>query len=160
MPVKGEELRNYRQHLLERLDRVAADLQNAAEDLPEKAWHRELPGGGLTPHQTLACLGEKQLEMFTLCIQALLDADQGKTPLVDCSHWLQADYQPGLDWRTAVERFNRGWQPVLAHAARLEAGDWSRDGRHPWFGRRTLQWWLERNLAEVEQTIRVLQSAH
>lgn len=159
MPLKNKELRDYRRGLLARLSAASGGLQTAAESLPQEAWHQELPGGELTPHQALARLAQMQSKMFTPGFHALLDADAGDLPVFDGAAWLGAVYRPSTDWRAALEKFNRAWQAVPTRLAGLEAADWSRQQRHPWFGCRTLQWWLERDLAEVERTLRLLQAA-
>ncbi len=44
------------------------------------------------------------------------------------------------------------WQMVKD----LDAAGWSRLGRHPHFGRRTVQWWVERSLAAGQRALRRL----
>ncbi len=51
-------------------------------------------------------------------------------------------------------RWRQGAVESLRHAAPTV---WSSIGRHPQAGRRTVQWWVERSLAEGEQALRMLE---
>ncbi len=55
-----------------------------------------------------------------------------------------------------LAEYHRLRETALQMVRGLDAAGWSRLGRHPHFGQRTVQWWVERSLAVGQQALQRL----
>jgi hypothetical protein len=88
-----------------------------------------------------------------------LDGKENGFPIFDQQSWLESEYREDIGWDELLEGFVGEYQQVIDRVASMDAGKWSVYKRHPWHGERTQQWWVEHNLASVEEALKILRKA-
>jgi hypothetical protein len=141
MTTELDELNEYRRRLLERMEAVgAAVLAHAGER------------AAASPGEAAAWLGHLaalQDGLFLPVFRQFLAGEQA----------LEGDTTPPAEPPAAADfprlrgQFARDWVEMQALLRPLPARAWSRSGRHPRAGVRTLQWWLERCLAHAARHV-------
>ena len=154
-----EELLVYRQNLLTSLDNVVTELHQAAEAIPAEAWHTPLAPGQLTPHQVLAHLCALEAYAIVVRLRRILDEQQPYLPLFDDDDWMGAHYDPSEPVPVILDDYARLRQQELSWLRDLPPAAWNRTARHPWWGVRALQWWVEQALLVARQHYAQLTSA-
>ncbi len=151
-----KELETYRERMVRRWQAVVQHLEEAAAHIPPETWRAAPASGGMTCHQALAYLHDMEAQVIAPSIRILLAGEQ--TPLPPCpdmSAWL-AQYRPG----EAPQDILRAYARLREEEAALLFGrgepPWSAQARHPRFGVRTLQWWVEASLLHARRQLRFL----
>jgi hypothetical protein len=151
-----EELLAYRKKLLLRLQDNVAELRQLAAARPPEAWQVALPGDGRTPHQVVAHLRSIEAQAMSLRLRRILDEDE---PFLDLFHddaWQAEHYQAAEPLANIIEEYARLRAAELSWLQDLPSAGWNRTGRHPWYGVRTLQWWVERCWEYAEEHLDLL----
>jgi hypothetical protein len=138
-----EELYTYRANLLANLSSLVEDLRNAAAAMPTEGWHTRVAPGEPTPHQTLSQLRSLEAQVFALRLRRILDEEQPTLSLFDDEGWMKAHYNPAEPIQDILDEFAQLRQEELSWLQELPPATWNRTARHPWWGVRTLQWWVE-----------------
>ena len=149
-----EQLLEYRQRLLERFEAVSEQMERLLKDEPAQDWHTPLDPESWTPHQILAHVRDAEMHEFFPCIQSILDQE---TPLSDCfdrEAWMSSSYRPDEPLE-AIRNDLQGLNARKLERLRdLPSAGWSRTGRHPTWGLRSLQWWVEQSLSHTEEHLK------
>jgi hypothetical protein len=151
-----EQLYDYRERLLERFKTVPEELERALRNIPPQDWHSPLEPGTWTPHQILAHLRDANAHEFFPCFQSILDQE---TPSIDCfdrEAWMAANYYPDEPLEAIWGELQSMHTRQFERLSEISSAGWSRRGRHPIWGTRTLQWWVEQGLAHVEEHLKQL----
>ena len=148
-----EELYAYRQHLLKRFETVVDDLRAAAAAIPAEAWHTPLDASGQTPHRLLAHLRDVEKGAWSVRIRRILDEEQPSLILFDDDGWMASHYDPDEPPQAILDDYARLRQQELGWLRDLPPAAWNRTGRHPWWGLRALQWWVEQTLVYANQRL-------
>ena len=151
-----EELLVYRQNLLTSLDRVVTELRQAAAAIPTSAWHTPLAPGQYTPHQVLAHLRALEAGAIAVRLRHILDEQQPYLPLFDDDGWMAVHYDPSEPVTAILDDYARLRQQELSWLRDLPSAAWNRTARHPWWGVRALQWWVEQALLIARQHLEQL----
>ncbi len=159
MAVKQKELNEYRIKLLTRFSSVLPELHQVCSQLSKGDWKAAVSGEKTTPQQAIARLEAKQTGLYTSCILGLLDGNKQGFPTFDAQSWLENEYREDIGWEEVLENFVGEYQQVIDRVASMDAGKWSVYKRHPWHGEKTLQWWVECNLASVAETLKIIRKA-
>lgn len=141
-----DELYAYRRRLLERYYAIVDDLAARSESISS-----EPSASGL--QQTLTHLLQVEERVFYPAIQRIMHEESPALPVL------------GPEGGQSAPQFEKRLPELLATYARmhrrmvqlLESQPpkvWGRTGRHPIYGVRTLQWWLERSLNHVVQHLK------
>jgi hypothetical protein len=151
-----EELDTYRDELLFALAGVVDQLSEIVSVLPYNAW--QLPFGHemRTPHYILAHLRELEAQVFSIQLRRFLEED---TPLLlrfDDAAWMACHYKLEEPVQVILADFANLRRQELNWLRGLPAAGWSRSARHPWWGMRTLQWFVELQLEYSHQHLRRL----
>jgi hypothetical protein len=146
-----EELFIYRQRLLERMETVVDDLRAAALDglFPESSSDRK--EGQPSPHWWLAHLRNIEAQALAPRMKRILTEEEPLLSLFDDEDWMDKHYRLDEPIEAIVDDYERIRKGELAWLNEMKVQAWSRTCRHPWFGVRTLQWWVERTLAYAEE---------
>ena len=141
-----EELVVYRDELLSALQGVVEKLSETAASISDKAWY--LPPGqdGNTPHYTLAHLCALESQLFNHQLQRILSEDAPLLSIFDDVAWMASHYDPQEPAQRILADLNELRDQELVLLRGLPSAGWSRSARHPWWGIRTLQWWVELQL--------------
>lgn len=142
-----EELYSYRRSLLARFAAVASDL--AARHTQLSAEQPAMSLDVISRH-----LLEAERRVYFPAIERILGEDQ---PTLQVTADPEQDSDSRLGCKTGPELL-RAYTELRAQEVRLlesqPPGAWGRTARHPVFGVRTLQWWVERSLKHAEEHLR------
>lgn len=154
-----DELLEYRRQLLAHWQQVVDDLRQTLQAIPPARRHQPLEDGGWTPHQIMAHLRDVEAHALLPRLERILAEETPYLPNFNEQDWMQRHYQPQEPLEAILNAYAdlRARQLALLRNAPGEA--WSRTGRHPWWGKRTLQWWVERSLAHAREHLEQLQQA-
>jgi hypothetical protein len=153
-----DELYDYRQRLLERYETITEDLERVLRQVHPQDWHRSLEPGSWSPHQILAHIRDAGVHEFFPCIRNMLGQVMTSIDCFDREAWMAAHYNPDEPPEAIWSEFHRLHAAYLEQLRELPSAGWSRSGRHPTWGMRTLQWWVEQSLAHIEEHLRQLKS--
>lgn len=153
-----KELNQYRENMLNRFENIIGVLREAGLKLTDVQWHVKL-AGEFTPHQYLARLAAIQINENLPVIKHFLDKEKGRMVIFDEQAWLKKDYRVSENWFELFESFAGTYRQVINKLGALEKEKWAETVRHPMHGERTLQWWVERSLAAMEETLRAFERA-
>jgi len=153
-----EELLAYRQNLLANLAGIVSELRQAAVDMPDAGWHTPAAPGQATPHQVLAHLRALESQAIMVRLRRVLDEDEPHLPLFDDDEWMAAHYDPAEPVQSILDDYGDLRQQELSWLNNLPSAAWNRTARHPWWGVRTLQWWVEQGQLTARQHLEQLQT--
>jgi hypothetical protein len=154
-----EELYAYRKNLLDNLEGIVAELRQVAAAIPAAVWHTPLAPGQPAPHHALAHLRALEAHAIVPRLRRILDEQQPYLPLFDDGGWMAAHYDPSEPVQAILDDFARLRQQELSWLKGLPPDSWNRTARHPWWGVRTLQWWVEQCLLIARQHLAQLTPA-
>jgi len=142
-----EELFAYRRKLLERFVGIEDDLAALAGQISAQCSTSSLL-------RVVAHLLEVEERVFLPVLQRILHEEQPFLHFPEASPGVQEDLAgektlPELLKAYALLR-KQAWQLL----EELPAEAWGRTGRHPVFGLRTLQWWVEQDLKHIEEHLK------
>ncbi len=155
-----DEITEYREKLIHRLDYQPEELKATLNILPEAQWHdRRLPAPALplapsgqkrargpdggSVHQLVAHIRDLETLAFRPRFRRVLMEDR---PILEAfaSHtWSAESYEVGEPLGKMLAEFERARAEAVALMRPLRPDDWARAGFHPPSGWRTAQWWAE-----------------
>ncbi|MBW8011654.1 MAG: hypothetical protein FVQ83_10510 [Chloroflexi bacterium] len=147
------ELYSYRSRLMERYSQVGEEVSRAPLAIPKSAWQDSLKGRDTSPNQLIACLHALENQLFKPGIFSLLDSIGKPLPLFDVNVWLETGYKSDVSLEIILNAYLELHTEMDTRLQDLPIEAWTLTGRHPWWGCRTLQWWVESNLVEAEAVV-------
>lgn len=141
-----EELAAYRQQLLAALMRVVAALPPILAARPSRAWNDPPGTTSHGPHFILAHLRALDRQEFMPNLKRIQAETVPLLAVFDDQSWMEAHYQPEEPVDEILEGLEQRRAEEVAWLRDLTTPDWSRLGRHAWWGLRSLQWWVELQL--------------
>lgn|GEM_PF-208579 len=154
-----KELDEYRQKLLDRYAQVVDDLAHFLDEFPEERLDQPLDPDGLSVHHILAHVRDLEAAAFFPRLELLLEEDQPSLERYEEQRWLREDDPPSESAQEILESYRCLRERELSWLKGIDSEGWSRTGRHPTWGPRTLQWWVERSLLHVLGHLEALKSA-
>jgi len=151
-----EELKAYRARLIEQAGEQPARLKARLEAFGAGALHAPLEPGGWNPHQVVSHVRDVELHAFLPRIRSMLAEEQPLLPYFDEGEWMATHYDPHEPLEELLGAFAGARRDLLAALAAAGEAGWSRDGRHPTQGVRTVQWWFEYSVKHTEEHLRQL----
>jgi hypothetical protein len=149
--TKMEELYLYRQRLLNRMESVVEDLRRAASSASPEEWHVPKSDDQPSPHRLLAHLRSIEIQALAPRLKTILTEDHPNLVLFDDDRWMETHYRKDEPVDSIIDDYERIRQEELSWLTQMDPRAWSRTCRHPWFGVRTLQWWVEKTMAYAEE---------
>jgi hypothetical protein len=137
-----KELERYRRNFLARHRAIGEVLRRAVEPASK----------GKSVHQALAELHARQTNVLYPCIEAV-QAGKSELPVFDVERWQEQGTAGNPTMDELLAAILAAHEKLSEQISHLKPEDWSLQARHPWYGVRTLAWWLELNLGEMEGTI-------
>jgi len=147
---------DYRQQLLSALRNVANEVSRLVLAIPANDWYIAFGLEVYTPHYTLAHLRELEIQVFGLQLRRFLIEDTLQLPLFDDVSWMAEHYDPSETAQAILEEFTCLRSQEVLWLQDLSSESWNRSAGHPWWGVRTLQWWVELQLDFSHQHLREL----
>lgn len=152
-----EELDLYRQRLIERHISVAAELRRTAASIQQDGRER-VKCEGATLQETFHHLRDVETDYFQPLIRKLV----GKDAPVKGECLAQTWPAPAFSREEPLEAILEGFVSLHKQGAEALQGlpteAWGRVCRHPVWGERTLQWWVEQSVAHSTGHLRQLQA--
>ena len=146
-----EELDAYRESLLSALTGVVDQLSEIVAAIPHSAWQLPFGHDEHTAHYILAHLRELEIQGFSVQLCRFLEEDTPRVPLFDDAAWMASHYKPEEPVQAILADFANLRLQELNWLRGLPSACWSRTARHPWWGVRTLQWFVELQLENSHQ---------
>ncbi len=144
-----EELIEYRRRLLDRYEQVAAELAQLLNQIPVEDRRKPLANSRWSPHHLAAHLRNVESQTFLPHFRRLLGKNGPGSEHSDSAVWTDENYDPNEPLQEILQVYARMRLQELEWLQSMPAEGWSRTDRHPVFGLRTLQWWVERSLAHA-----------
>jgi hypothetical protein len=154
-----EELDEYRQDLISALEAAIDGLSSRVAGASAQAWHVPIDPNWRTPHYVLSRLQALETQLFATQLPRILNEDTPDLPLFDVDGWLAGNYDPETPAQTILEELAAQRQREVEWLRGLPLESWSRAARHPWWGLRTFQWWVELQLDYSRQHLSELGSS-
>jgi len=151
-----EELRAYRKRLLEQADGQVARLRERVRSIRPGERHSPLESGGWSAHQILAHMRDVEQQAFLPRIRSMLREEEPELPYFDEGAWMEQHYDLDESFDSLLDSFASARRELLDELSSSEPGGWTRGGRHPTQGVKTVQWWFEYSVQHTEEHLRQL----
>jgi len=138
-------LYDYRANLLARLESIVGEMGDAMAAIPESQWHTVLLSDR-SPHLILSSLCAVERLAYLPRLRRLIAEDSPTLKNFDPDRWQAEQYDPAVPMTTLLAEYAGLRESELQLLRPLPPEGWARVGRHPTFGRHTVQWWAERIL--------------
>lgn len=152
-----DQLLLYRQRLLERFHALNDDIEQELRRIAPGRWQIAASDGN-SPHYILARLRAIEARAFSIRIQRILDEQEPYLPLFDENQWMDEHYDPLEPPEGILVEYISLRNHEFALLKNLSPQDWNRTGRHPWWGMKALQWWVEQILRFSEEQLQHLRA--
>lgn len=144
-----EELLEYRRRLLEHFSAVAGEFERRLLGMSYDELHAPLDDSGNSRHGLMAHLRATEERLFLVSLRRILAETQPILDEFDRKAWMQVHYDPREPIGALLTDFTDIRQQELDHIRNMPADGWVRIGRHPVWGDRSLQWWVEMSQAHA-----------
>jgi hypothetical protein len=146
-----EELMEYRQRFLDKLEAAPEELRAAAAALPDP--RAPLEPGGWNAHQVLVHVRDVNGHVYPPRLYRILEEENPLFENFDGDAWMAAHYDPREPLEAILAECARQCAEVASRLRGLPAAAWNRPGTHPTYGTHPLQWWAERMLAHIQEHV-------
>jgi hypothetical protein len=154
--MPNDPLDDYRRRLLARyLDQVDEYARHLA-GLDEGAARAPIRPGEWSAHQVLFHASSVDENAYGPRLRRILREQRPMLEDYDGDGWMAERYDPAEPTRVILERWSSVRRDCSAEAAGAPTEAWSRTGVQPYWGERTLQWWVERAVAHADEHWRQL----
>jgi hypothetical protein len=151
-----EELWAYRQRLLERHTAQVGELRQRLTGWPEDRLRAAPRHGGWSAHQVAAHLRDAEIQAYVPRVHRMLAEAEPWLADFDAEAFMAGQYDSTepIDQIVAdIEQARMGLRRALAFD---DGRAWSRTGRHPALGSRTVQTWIERAVSHFDEHLQAL----
>jgi hypothetical protein len=144
------ETQEYRKNLLDRLLAAAHEFRDRC--LQVKDDKAPLTTGSWDLHQIIVHVRDVDRHVYGLRARRILT--EKKMPVFqnfDGDAWMEQHYDPKEDTGAMIAEYTARIDELVKMLSPLPDSTWSKPGRHVQIGEKTLQWWVERSLAHLEE---------
>jgi hypothetical protein len=147
--TKMEELFEYRRRLLEHFSAVTGGFERRLAGLSSIQLHEPWNHSGKSRHWLMAHLRATEENLFMVSLRRILNESQPALDEFDRLAWMRLNYDPQEPIDSLFYGFAQTRQQEFDCLQNLPPDGWNRIGRHPIWGNRTLQWWVEKSQAHA-----------
>jgi hypothetical protein len=152
-----EELIEYRKQLIDKLSAAARDFRSAC--LAVKNPFAPI-AGGWNAHQVAVHTRDVENLVYGMRVRRTLEEDHPLFPTFDGDAYMAEHYDKSEPLPKMLEGFDSGVQAVVGVLRKMPDSSWGRESRHATQGDGlTLQHWVERGLAHIEEHLATLKTA-
>jgi DinB superfamily len=151
-----EELYEYRHRLLNHFSAVVGEFERRLVALSSAELHAPINSSGHNLHGLMAHLRATEEHLFLVSIRRILTESRPALGEFDRLAWMQLNYDPDEPIGKLLSDFAKIRLQELDCLQNIPPDGWNRIGRHPIWGDRTLQWWLEKSQAHALSHLRQL----
>lgn len=146
-----EELFAYRRQMVAKSRTQLERLSIGVEKIKPESMHIPLEDGGWSAHQVLVHMRDVEQHAFGPRVENMLTHDQPDLQYFDEGAWMQEHYDEQEPVENILAGFLEARMKMLEAVEEADPQGWSRAGRHPTQGLRTVQWWFEYALSHTEE---------
>lgn len=150
-----EELLEYRQRMVMKIASAPEKIEAAILRIKDPTL--PLESGGWNLHQVVAHMRDVNRHVYLPRLHRIIDEDNPMFENFDGEAWMVEHYQLQEPIRKLVTDFNEQCLSSADWLKTLPLEAWNRPGRHPSFGKHSLQWWVERTLAHINEHLSQLE---
>jgi len=155
--MKDKQLLDYRANLLEQI-RVKAEsfcaaaraVKNPLAPFEENGWNT---------HQLVAHVWHVDLHAYGMRVRRTMQEEYPVFQNYDGDGWMANEYSPSLSLESMLTEFSARITEMLSMLHALVPEGWSRLSRHETAGELSLQTWVERGLAHIEEHLATIQKS-
>ncbi len=152
-----KELIEYREKLIARIEEAAQEFRVACESFSDPFTKVD---GEWTVHQIASHTRDVDKMVYGERIQRTLNETNPTFKSFDADAWMAANYDKDEPLSKIVNAFLENIQDLCKTLQAVPREAWSRESRHETMGGElTLQLWVERNLAHIEEHLLTLKNA-
>lgn len=153
-----KELIEYRKRLIERLEEAAQEFHAACLAISDP--FAPLDEGGWNAHQVAAHTRDVDKAAYGWRIRRTLEEENPLFPNFDGDAYMNAHYDSKEPLRDLLDGFVKSIEALAKVLRDMPADGWSRESRHETQGGGlTLQHWVERSLAHIEEHLATAKKA-
>ena len=145
-----DELHAYRRQMMAQARAQLQRLTAGVEKIDPGSMYTPLEEGGWSAHQVLVHMRDVEQLAFWPRVEDMLQHDQPDLQYFDEGAWMQEHYDEAEPVQAILADFEEARTKMLAAVETADPQGWSRTGRHPTQGLRTVQWWFEYALSHTE----------
>lgn len=150
-----EELLEYRQRLIKKIATAPLRIETALIQIKDAS--RPLENGGWNLHQVVAHMRDVNQHVYLPRLHRIMDEENPLFENFDGEAWMAKNYQPQESIQKVATEFKEQCQSSADWLNGLPLEAWNRAGQHPYFGKHSLQWWVERTLAHINEHLAQLE---
>jgi len=152
-----KELLEYREKLIERLGKASQEFRLACESYPDPFIKVE---GDWTVHQIASHTRDVDKLVYGKRVLQTLNEVNPEFKSFDADQWMTAHYNKNEPMTEILNAFSKDCSELCETLRKMPQEAWSRESRHETIGSElTLQLWVERSLAHIEEHLLTLKKA-
>ena len=149
-----KELLEYRVKMVARFGEAAREFRAACEAVNDPF---EKVEGGWTLHQIASHTRDVENLVYGMRIRQTLNEDNPEFKNFDADEWMATHYNQQEALSGILEEFTKSVDNLCKTLSNLPQEAWSRESRHDALGGElTLQLWVERSLAHIEEHLQTV----
>jgi len=151
-----EELYAYRQQMVEQARSQVRRLRAGIEQFDLAEIFTPLEDEGWSAHQVLVHMRDMEQHAFLVRVEDMLQHNQPDLKYFDEGAWMVEHYDEHEPVEAILAGFEQASSQLLEAVEGSDPQCWSREGRHPTQGLRSVQWWFEYALRHTEEHLEQL----
>jgi len=144
-----EELLEYRQRMIKKIAMASEKIEAAISRIKDPMVPLENDGWNL--HQVVVHMRDVNQQVYLPRLHRIIEEDNPMFENFDGEAWMAEHYLPQEPIRKLVAEFSEQCLSTADWLKSLPLEAWNRPGQHPSFGKHSLQWWVERTLAHIDE---------
>lgn len=153
-----KELMEYRQKLLDRIPRAATEFRAACEAVKDPL--AAVEEGGWNTHQLAAHTRDVDKLVYGMRAHRTALEENPEFKSFNADSWMSTHYNPNESLKSILTEFTGNMNELVKFLRELPIEAWSRESRHETLGGGfTLQTWVERGLAHIEEHLASVKKA-
>jgi len=154
-----KQLDEYRSMLIERLESVVDEFQAAC--LAVKDPFQPVDKDGWNTHQLATHTRDVDKVVYGMRVRRTLEDEHPVFQNFDADEWIAAHYNPDEPLASILGELTASIKETVSMLKTLPAEAWSRESSHETYGGGfTLQTWVERGLAHIQEHLETVQKAN